>query len=96
MVKKMDSHVFQGMQRDMSISKQQPQFLWEANNIRLTARQGDTLMSVTNEKGVRKLTLVSDEIDEPKIIGSYVGHCVIGDYLTVFTHAEEGDYIFRI
>jgi len=47
-------------------------------------------------KRARKLPLVSDEMDEPKIIGSYVGHCVIGDYLTVFTHAEEGDYIFRI
>jgi len=94
-MKKTDEHQFQGMQRDMSVSKQQAQFLWEAHNIRLTARHGDTLLSITNEKGTEKAA-VDGGFDGAKIIGSYMGHCVIGDYLTVFTHADEGDYIFRI
>lgn len=52
-------------------------------------------MSVTTEKG-SKLTTLSGEFTGAKIIGNYVGHCVLGDYLTVFTHNNSGDYIFRI
>lgn len=87
-MKKSDQHVFQGMVRDVSISKLKQQFLWDANNIRLTAREGDTLMSMTNERGTKKIELKSDIID-PVIIGNYIGHCVIGNYLTVFTHVHK-------
>ena len=88
-MKRVESHIFQGMQRDVSISKQQPQFLWDAENIRLTAREGDTLMSVTNEKG-------SVESGIGALTGSYMGHCVLGNYLTVFTTGSSYDYIYRI
>ena len=88
-MKRVESHIFQGMQRDVSISKQQPQFLWDAENIRLTAREGDTLMSVTNEKGS-----VESGIDP--LTGSYMGHCVLGNYLTVFTTTGSYDYIYLI
>lgn len=95
-MKRVESHIFQGMQRDVSISKQQPQFLWDAENIRLTAREGDTLMSVTNEKG----SVESKNIDDTNVslTGDYVGHCVLGNYLTVFTtDINSGhDYIYRI
>ena len=48
---KSDAHIFGGMQRDRSVSKQSPEFLWDALNIRMTARDGDTLLSITNERG---------------------------------------------
>lgn len=87
-MKRVESHIFQGMQRDVSISKQQPQFLWDAVNIRLTAREGDTLMSVTNEKGSVESGIYCT--------GSYMGHCVIGNNLVVFTTDDGYDYIYRI
>lgn len=102
-MRKIDQHIFQGMQRDLSISKQKAQFFWDANNIRLTAREGDTLMSVTNERGSKQITnITSTQGIKPIITGFYVGHCVIGNYLVVFTHKviegtdSANDYIFRI
>lgn len=52
-------------------------------------------MSITNERGTKQITLVSS-LKGAGIIGTYIGHCVLGNYLTVFTHSLEGDYIFRI
>lgn len=102
-MKKLDSHIFSGMQRDLSVSKQKAEFLWEANNIRLTAREGDTMLSVTNEKGTAPTYYDSKE-GAVTLKGCYIGHCVIGEYLVVFTHLEPddsihekgGDYIFRL
>lgn len=81
-MKKEDPHVFKGMQRDMSISKQGAEFLWDANNIRLTAREGDTMLSITNERGTKKVEDIGFE-------GNYVGHCLINNRLIVFTAGEE-------
>lgn len=97
MQKKIDQHLFQGMQRDMSVSKQKAEFLWDAHNIRLTAKHGDTLFSITNERGTKK-------IDNISFRGVVLGYCVLGDYLTVFTTVlpsdlqehEWPDYIYRI
>lgn len=94
MQKKTDQHVFQGMQRDMSISKQKAEFLWDANNIRLTARHGDTLFSITNERGTKR-------IDNVVFDGVVIGYCVLGNYLTVFTtdcseQQEKPDHIYRV
>ena len=93
MQKKTDQHVFQGMQRDMSISKQKAEFLWDAHNIRLTSRHGDTLLSMTNEKGTKRINNVS-------FTGIVLGYCVLGDYLTVFVinpgNTEKPDYIYRV
>lgn len=90
---KSDAHIFGGMQRDLSVSKQKPEFLWDAHNIRLTAREGDTMLSVTNEKGTSQISGVS-------FTGTYLGHCVINDYLVVFTtyssNGSKTDYIYRV
>lgn len=97
-MKKIDQHIFGGMQRDLSISKQKPEFLWDAHNIRLTAREGDTMLSITNEKGTSK-------IDNVSFIGSFLGYCVLDNYLVVFTTDTQTnadgkqiktDYIYRI
>lgn len=85
MVMKSDPHIFSGMQRDMSISKHQPEFLYDALNIRLTAREGDTRMSMTNEKGTKVIQGVSADGTDFNMIGTYVGHCAVDDKLVVFT-----------
>lgn len=90
-MKKIDQHIFGGMQRDLSISKQKPEFLWDAHNIRLTAREGDTMLSITNEKGTSEIKGVS-------FIGNFLGYCVLDNYLVVFTADTKNniDYIYRI
>jgi hypothetical protein len=46
-----------GMVRDKSISKlngEQQEFAYDNHNIRITCNNGDTLLSVTNEKGTEQ------------------------------------------
>lgn len=74
---KQDFHVFQGMRQDNHPIRQESKYLWEAHNIRFTARDNNTLLSMTNERGPKNTGV--------EIIGSYVGHCIVGDYLVVFT-----------
>lgn len=90
---KQDIHVFQGMRRDNHPIRQESKFLWEAHNIRFTARDNNTLLSMTNERGTKPIDVT--------IQGQYVGHCVIGEYLVVFTRYVGLDdsklnYIYRI
>ena len=82
---KSDPHIFSGMQRDMSISKHQPEFLYDALNIRLTAREGNTMMSMTNEKGTRIIQGVNYLGASVNMDGTYIGHCIIDDKIIVFT-----------
>lgn len=72
-----DHHSFTGMQRDMTVSKHPSSFLYDAHNIRLTARGEDTLLTITNERGPRDTNIT--------ISGTYLGHCLLGDYLVVFS-----------
>ena len=88
MQQKSDPHIFSGMQRDTSVSKHKAESLYDAMNIRFTARDGDTLLSITNEKGTLLLNDLSMQ-------GTYLGHCVINDYVVVFTHGEE-DVIYKV
>lgn len=90
---KQDIHVFQGMRRDNHPIRQESKFLWEAYNIRFTARDNNTLLSMTNERGTKLV--------EVNIQGQYVGHCVIGEYLVVFTRYvglddSKTNYIYRV
>lgn len=90
-MKKIDQHIFSGMQRELSISKHKPEFLWDAHNVRLTAREGDTMLSITNERGTSEISNVSFK-------GKFLGYCVLDDYLVVFTADIDNntDYIYRI
>lgn len=87
---KEETHIFQGMKRDSHQIRQDSKYLWDARNIRITNREDNTLLSITNEKGTSDslLTLKS----------KYVGHCVLGDYLIVFTGNEDksNNHIYRI
>lgn len=85
-----DNHIFQGLRRDNHQIRQDAKFLWDAHNIRLTNREDSTLLSITNERGTSN-PIVS-------LYGYYVGHCVLGKYLVVFTSNDDStdNYIYRI
>lgn len=92
-MKKVENHTFAGLQRDVSVSKHPVTFLYDAKNIRLTARnEKNTLLSVTNEKGTSGTDIVLN--------GTYLGHCLLNKYLVVFTADKisdsNADYIYRI
>lgn len=84
-----DNHIFQGMRRDNHPIRQDKQFLWDAHNIRLTTRDDNTMLSITNEKSTREV--ISFDKDE-----SYIGHVTIGDYLILLTTKTKEDRIYRI
>ena len=92
------NHIFVGLQQDTSVSKQAPEYLIDAHNIRLTAREGETLLSVTNEKGPKELVIKNNDGNRNAYIqGTILGHCVLNDYLVLFTHDDTyGDSILRI
>ena len=93
---KTDLHIIKGMQKDISVSKANAEFAFDAMNIRLTAREGNTLLSVTNEKGNREVSL-----NETIIEGSIIGKEIINDYLVLFTTSivpspEYKDRIYKL
>lgn len=85
---KEETHIFQGMRRDNHQIRQDGKFLWDAHNIRLTNRDDNTFLSITNERGTSKPILTFE--------GYYVGHCVLGKYLVVFTAGNNDYYIYRV
>ena len=91
MAVKVDTHIIKGITHDISISKANPELAFDARNIRLTAREGSTLLSITNERGNAKITL-SEKIEE----GTVLGYCVINKYLVLFIKGNDKDYIYRI
>lgn len=93
-----------GMTRDISISKQNNEFAYENFNIRITPRDHDTLLTVTNEKGNSRITVFNeDNIEEgdqeftfPDIL---LGYGVLNEYLILFFTTEKNlkkDSIYRI
>ena len=91
---KQEIHQIRGMQRDLTVAKFSPEFAFDAMNIRITARENDTLLAVTNEKGTLNIPLLSN--GEPaEILGVTLGYCVIKNYITVFTKGDV-DRIYRI
>ena len=93
MATQVEQHLFKGMQRDLTRSKFSPEFAFDAMNIRLTAREDNTLLSVTNEKGTKEIPLYTS--GNPAIIeGTIVGHNVLNNYITLFT-TDGVDRIYR-
>ncbi len=84
-----DNHIFQGMRRDNHPIRQESQFLWDAHNIRLTTRDDNTMLSITNEKSTEEIMSFGQG-------ETYVGHSVIRDYLILLTTGLENDRIYRI
>ena len=94
-----------GMSRDRSISKPDNQLAFENHNIRITARDKDTLLSVTNERGNTPIVFSSSSdaqssdytgLFATEIVGTLLGYAVLNNYLVLFTTAAGTDYIYRI
>lgn len=95
MALKKEQHFFKGMQRDLSVSKFNPEYAFDAQNIRITARDNNTLLSVTNERGNKEIPLQSPSGDPVAIDGVLLGQNVLNNYVTLFTKGTN-DNIYRL
>lgn len=101
MAYKQSKHLFTGMNRDLSDDKTKRETYIDAHNVRITAREDTTLLSVTNEKGNINITgnFTLEEGSNYNIALStngYVGHAVIEGYLVIFVHTNNNDIIYRV
>ena len=95
-----------GMTRDTSISKASNELAFENFNIRITARDHDTLLSVTNERGNAPVTLYKETYIRDKstgngevvvtdeiagLKGTLIGYSVLNSYLILFTTESGGN-----
>ena len=92
-----------GMQRDLSASAFNSEYAYENKNIRITATDDNTLLSIVNEKGNKEIVFCkydNDSIIEDsnlKIQGTPIGRANINEYLVLFTHDNIlGDFIYYI
>lgn len=85
-----DRHTFKGMGRSTHQIRQDSSLLWDAYNINLEEHNGDTRFSITNLKKDEEVNIDLSEY------GSYVGHCVVGDYLVIFSSDTDYSNIVRI
>lgn len=98
---KQEQHTIMGMQRDLTVSKFNPQFAYENMNIRITARENSTLLSVSNEKGtsiveVTKIVKPNKITVEPNgnITSEFPVESIVKGYLrTVDTAGNEYNHI---
>lgn len=78
---KAQQFVPKGMKRDYSASKADPQYAYENHNIRITSRENNTLLSITNEKGNAPIVI------EPSL--KYVG-------IEITVNREVSDYSTQV
>lgn len=87
-----------GMTRDISLSKSSSEYAYEIKNMRITAQEGETTLSLVNEKGNKVYTihLQQGDITFLNLMGTVIGYCIIDKYLTLFTHTELKDAICKL
>ena len=79
-----------GMNRDTSVSKVDGSSAYENHNIRIIAREEDTLLTVTNERGTKQVIL-------PDVIpGNLIGWNVLNNHIILFVHIENAGIIDKI
>ena len=88
-MQKQVQYIIKGMNRDMSISKYPSDHSYENRNIRITQREEDTLLSITNEKGPSEVVIKIGGV-ATALTGTIVGHCVIREYIVLFTTQMTG------
>ena len=71
-----------GMQKDLSVSAFNPEYAYDARNIRIMSTDDNTLYSIVNEKGPSECTPAN--LDHG-IEGTPIGQAVIDDELIIFT-----------
>lgn len=88
---KRETHVVQGMSRDLAVHRFNPNMVVDARNIRITTlKENSTLLSVTNEKGTARLSVSGTDI-----LGTVIGSAVLNSTLVLFT-TESQDHIYRL
>lgn len=91
-----ETHIMQGMTKDLSVHKFNPNMAFDARNIRITAlKDNKTLLAVTNEKGTKEFSVTGN------IRGTIIGTAVLNSTLVIFTTtgtpSSEGiDRIYRL
>lgn len=95
MALKTEAHIIKGMQRDLSVSKFNPDYAFECKNIRITARENNTLLSVTNEKGNKEILVLNTQGNALNIEGTLIGSSVLNNYVVLFTTSNV-DRIYRL
>lgn len=74
-----------GMQRDNSESAFDSKFAFENMNMRVTARESNTLLSLSNERGNLEMTIVNSSDVVTPILGYPIGNIVLNENLILFT-----------
>lgn len=88
-----------GMNRDISPSKTATDqsgfhYAYEIKNMRITAQEDETQLSLINERGNKQYSIVL--VDNTSFEGTIIGYCTIKDTLVLFTHANDGDNIYKL
>lgn len=73
-----------GMTRDLSPSKTPNDFAYEIRNLRLTAQEDSTMLTLVSEKSNRQYTVTGDSP-----VGKIIGYCTLNNYLVLFTYYHE-------
>ena len=91
------NYKIKGMNQDLSYSAFNPEFSWENKNIRLTARDSNNLMSITNERGTLNVLLKANGSgsNENVITDNVVGSCVINNKLVLFTYNNNNNLSYK-
>ena len=76
-----------GMSRDLSVSKTENIFAWENFNVRITVREDDTMLTITNERGPKQSVGLGV---------SLLGWNTLGNHLVLFAKDTSWDKIYRI
>lgn len=82
-MQKSTSFKIKGINRDLSPSTFNQDYAYDAKNIRVTSLDGNTLLSITNEKGNKKINIKGDSI-----VGTPIGSVSIDNTLVLFSHIE--------
>ena len=86
---KRETHIMQGMTRDLSVARFNPNLVVDARNIRITTlKNNSTLLSVTNEKGTSEFALSTYPA------GTIIGTAVIKNHYTEW-YGQNLQYYFQ-
>lgn len=84
-----------GMTKDYSNSAFSPEFSFDNRNIRITTLEGNTTLSIVNEKGTKQLNYTCYNKDGDIIgLDTIIGYCVVNNILVLFTTGD-GDSIHK-
>lgn len=96
MQKKLFPVQIKGMQQDMSPAIPTNGYAYELKNIRINSNKSNATLSICNEIGNTKVTLIDEDTsNEVELRGINIGTFVIGEYAVLFNTGDK-DYIYRL